>query len=119
MRWLFGVLRPALAGLGLAIAAGVAAAGAGIGLMAAAAWLISRAATHPPVLALMTAIVAVRAFGLSRGVFRYLERLLGHDAALRVLAELRVRGYRRLELLAPAGLPDFRRGDLVERLVSD
>jgi thiol reductant ABC exporter CydC subunit len=103
----------------LAVVAGIAAAGAGIGLMATAAWLISRAATHPPVLHLMVAIVAVRAFGLSRGVLRYVERIAGHDAALRGVAELRARCYRRLERLAPAGLATFRRGDTVQRLVSD
>ncbi|GAA3337116.1 hypothetical protein GCM10020358_12190 [Amorphoplanes nipponensis] len=122
MSWL-GLLRrvsrPAAPGLLLAVVAGVGAAGAGVGLMATAAWLISRAALHPPVLHLMVAIVAVRAFGISRGVLRYVERLAGHDGALRVLAELRVRLFARLELLAPAGLAGFRRADLVQRLVTD
>lgn len=103
----------------LAVLAGTAAAGATIGLMAASAWLISRAATHPPVLHLMTAIVAVRFFGLSRGVLRYAERLVGHDAALRLLARLRVRYYARLARLAPSGLRHHRRGDLTERVVGD
>ena len=122
MTWLrlLGIVsRPAAGGLLLAIVAGVGAAGAGVGLLATAAWLISRAALHPPVLHLMVAIVAVRAFGISRGVLRYAERLIGHDAALRVLAELRVRLFTRLERLAPAGLADFRRADLVQRLVGD
>ncbi|MET7423662.1 thiol reductant ABC exporter subunit CydC [Dactylosporangium sp. NPDC005555] len=117
-----GVLRlcrPAAGQLGLALLAGVGAAGAGVGLMATSAWLISRAAQHPPVLHLMVAIVAVRAFGIGRGVLRYVERIAGHDAALRVLGGLRVRTYRRLERLAPAGLTAFRRGDLVARLVDD
>src|SRR5690242_1730793 len=87
--------------------------------MATSAWLISRAAQHPPVLYLTVAIVAVRFFGIARGVFRYAERLAGHDAAFRVLAELRVRVYRRLTALAPAGTPDLRSGDLVQRFVAD
>ena len=111
--------RPAAGGLLLAVAAGVGAAGASVGLMATAAWLISRAALHPPVLHLMVAIVAVRAFGISRGALRYVERLAGHDVALRVLGELRVRLFRQLERLAPAGLATFRRTDLVQRLVTD
>lgn len=110
---------PAGAQLSVAVLAGVGAAGAGVGLMATSAWLISRAAQHPPVLHLMVAIVAVRAFGIGRGVLRYVERLAGHDAAFRVLGALRVRTYRRLERLAPAGLAAFRRGDLVARLVDD
>jgi ABC-type transport system involved in cytochrome bd biosynthesis fused ATPase/permease subunit len=115
-RLMLGVSRPALGGLLLAVVAGVGAAGAGVGLTATAAWLISRAALHPPVLHLMVAIVAVRAFGISRGVLRYLKRLAGHDAALRVLGEVRVRLFTRLDRLAPAGLADFRRADLVQRM---
>ncbi|MBV9381478.1 MAG: thiol reductant ABC exporter subunit CydC [Streptosporangiaceae bacterium] len=105
--------------LTLAAAAGTAASLGAIGLTATSAWLISRAALHPPVLTLMFAVVAVQVCGLGRSVFRYAERLTGHDAALRVLASIRVRAYTRLERLAPAGLAAFRSGDLVGRLVSD
>jgi thiol reductant ABC exporter CydC subunit len=93
--------------------------GASIGLLGTAAWLISRAAERPSEQAIAIAIVAVQFCGLSRGILRYYERLVGHDAAFRVLADLRVRFYRRLEPLAPAGLPAFRRGDLLARLVQD
>jgi len=65
------------------------------------------------------AVTATRAFGIGRAVFRYAERLVSHDAVLRVLAELRVAVYRRLERLAPAGLKETRRGDLLSRLVAD
>ncbi|WP_329097232.1 thiol reductant ABC exporter subunit CydC [Actinomadura citrea] len=111
--------RPARGRLALAVLFGVLALGSGVGLMSTSAWLISRAAQHPPVLMLMVAIVAVRAFGLGRGVFRYVERLVGHDATFRILADLRARVYERLERLAPAGLPSFRGGDLLNRLVAD
>ena len=87
--------------------------------MGTSAWLISRAALHPSEASLTLAIVGVQFFGLSRGFLRYGERLVGHDAALRVLADLRVRVYGRLEAIAPAGLPLFRRGDLVARVVDD
>ena len=87
--------------------------------MGTSAWLISRAAQHPSEASLTLAIVGVQFFGLSRGFFRYGERLVGHDAALRVLADLRVRVFERLEAVAPAGLPVFRRGDLVARFVDD
>jgi len=98
---------------------GAGAIGASIALMGTSAWLISRAAQHPAEASLTLAIVGVQFFGLSRGFLRYAERLVGHDAALRVLSDLRVRLYRRLEAVAPAGLPLFRRGDLVARVVSD
>ena len=67
--------------LTLAGAAGTMAAVCSIGLLATSAWLISRASQHPPVLYLMIPVAAVQAFGIGRGVFRYAERLAGHDAA--------------------------------------
>ncbi|MGD0247513.1 MAG: thiol reductant ABC exporter subunit CydC [Candidatus Limnocylindrales bacterium] len=111
--------RPVIGRLLLAVAAGVAAAGAAIGLTATSAWLVSRAAERPPVLYLMVAVTAVRAFGISRGALRYTERLASHDAAFRVLSRLRSEAYARLERLAPAGLAEFRSGDLLARLVDD
>lgn len=105
--------------LASAALAGSLAAACAIGLIGTAAFLISRAALHPPVLYLMVAMTAVRAFGIGRGVFRYAERLAGHEAALRILADVRVSVYRRLERLAPAGLGTFRSGDLISRLVGD
>jgi thiol reductant ABC exporter CydC subunit len=113
---LLGIARPELPRLALAVLAGVGAAASSIGLMATAAWLISRAAQHPPVLDLMVAIVAVRFFGVARAVFRYAERLASHDAALRVLTDLRVRCFERL---AAAGTGRLRHGDLLARLSRD
>ena len=119
VRRTLGVARPARARLALATALGAGAIAATIGLMGTSAWLISRAAQHPPESALALAIVGVQFFGLSRGFFRCGERLVGHDAAFRVLSDLRVRVYERLEALAPVGLPAFRSGDLLARLVHD
>ncbi len=105
--------------LGGAFVAGLLAAGSAIGLTATAAWLITTAAGHPPVLTLMVAIVGVRAFGLGRGVLRYVERIAGHDAVLRRLVGVRAGMIRSIVRLAPAGLPELRSGDLVSRLVHD
>jgi thiol reductant ABC exporter CydC subunit len=114
-----GMARPASGRLVLAVLLGAGAVAADIGLIATAAWLISRAAQHPNESELAVAIVGVQFFGLSRGFFRYEERLVGHDSAFRLLADLRSRVYQRLERLAPAGLPAFRRGDLLARVVQD
>ncbi|MFD4319731.1 thiol reductant ABC exporter subunit CydD [Streptomyces sp. NPDC058548] len=105
--------------MGLALLLGSLALGSAVGLMAVSGWLISRASEQPPVLYLMVAVTATRAFGIGRAVFRYAERLVSHDAVLRMLAELRVSVYRRLERIAPAGLRRTRRGDLLSRLVQD
>lgn len=119
LRRLLGLARPVRSRLALSVLLGAIAIGSSVGLMATSAWLISRASQHPPVLTLMVAVTSVRAFGIARAVFRYAERLVSHDAAFRILADLRVRVYERLERLAPAGLPAFRRGDLLSRLVAD
>lgn len=105
--------------VGVAVAAGVAAELGALALMATAAWLIARAAQQPPLAALSLAIVGVRAFATTRGVFRYAERLAGHDAALRALAALRARVFDALVPLAPSGLPAYRSADLLSRMVSD
>ncbi len=90
-----------------------------VALLGTSAWLISTAAQMPPVLTLSVAAVLVRALALSRAIFRYVERLVGHDAAFRGLTELRVVVYGNLERLAPTGLAAFGRGDLLTRLVAD
>jgi thiol reductant ABC exporter CydC subunit len=114
-----GLIRPASGRLAVASLLGAGAIGAGIGLIATSAWLISRASERPQESALAIAIVAVQFFALSRGLFRYGQRVVGHDVAFRTLARLRVNAYERLESLAPAGLPAFRSGDLLARVVHD
>jgi ATP-binding cassette, subfamily C, bacterial CydC len=114
--WFAGPLRGRLL---LAVLAGAAATGCGVTLLAVSGFLLARASQHPNVVAITVAVVAVRALSIGRGVFRYAERLASHDVAFRVLADVRVNVYRRLERLAPAGLAEFRAGDLLARLVSD
>lgn len=105
--------------LGSAALFGVVASLSTVALLGTSGWLISYAAQMPPVLALSVAAVMVRSFALSRSVFRYLERVVGHDAAFRGLTGLRVRVFDRLERLAPVGLRRYSGGDLLARLVAD
>ncbi len=119
LRRTLALARPAAGRLALSTLLGAGAIAAAIGLIATSAWLISRSSQRPQESAVAIAIVGVQFFALSRGLCRYAERLVGHDAAFRVLADLRVRIYERLERLAPFGLPAFRRGDLLARLVHD
>jgi ATP-binding cassette, subfamily C, bacterial CydC len=102
-----------------AAGAGAAATGCAVALLAVSGFLLARASQHPPIIAISVAVVAVRGLSVGRAVFRYLERLGTHDVAFRVLAEIRVAVYRRLERLAPAGLAAFGSGDLLARLISD
>ena len=116
---LLRLARPLRGRLLLAVAAGAAATGCGIALLAVSGFMLARASEHPNIIAIAAAVVAVRALSVGRGTFRYGERLASHDVAFRVLADVRVSIYRRLERLAPAGLRAFRSGDLLARLVSD
>jgi ATP-binding cassette subfamily C protein CydC len=102
-----------------AVLAGVATLGSALALAALSAWLITRAWQMPPVLDLTVAVVAVRALGISRGLFRYLERLATHDAALRGTVSARENLYRRLATGDPAAPAGLRRGDLLARTGAD
>ena len=120
LRRVLATARPLRGRLALGMLLGALAVGAGVALMATSGYLISKAALRPPILSLTVAIVAVRFFGISRGVFRYLERLASHDAALRLLGSMRTSFFARLEPLVPDGLPPgSRTGDLLSRFVSD
>ena len=116
---LFKLLSPFTGRILLSIVLGVATIASGIGLMATAAYIISAAALHPSIADLQVAIVGVRFFGLSRGVFRYLERLVSHDVTFRLLARWRVWFYQALEPLAPSRLTRYHSGDLLTRIISD
>ncbi len=119
LRSLLALARPLAGRILGAVVLGVATVGSGIGLMASSAWLIASAAFHPPIGDLRVAIVGVRFFGLSRGVFRYAERLLAHGVTFRLLASVRVWFFRRLEPLVPARLGERHSGDLLARAVGD
>ena len=72
----------------LAVLLGTGTVGSGIGLMATSSYIISAAALHPSIAALEVAIVGVRFFGVSRGIFRYGERYVSHTVTFRLLARL-------------------------------
>lgn len=66
----------------------------GLALTAVSGWLIVRATIEEHIMVLMVAIVGVRAFGIFRSVGRYADRLVTHDAAFRVVDDLRLRLWR-------------------------
>ncbi len=116
---LLRLLAPARGLVALSILFGAAAISSGIGLMAASAWIISSAALQPSVAVLLVAIVGVRFFGLTRGLFRYLERIVSHQVTFQLLARLRVWFYSQIEPLAPARLWSYHSGDLISRMLGD
>ena len=105
--------------LGWSVLFGWATIMAGVGLLATSGYLISRAGQRPEILSLTAAITAVRGFGVARALFRYVERLVSHDLALRVLARLRTGFYAALAPLGLTALGVRRQGDLLARFVAD
>ena len=116
---LLALVRPYLGWMLAAGVSGLFTVLAGVGLMATSAYLIAKAALRPETYLLMLPITGVRFFGLSRGLFRYGERLLGHEATFQILGRLRVWLFERLIPLAPAGLGRRHSGDVMARVTQD
>ena len=110
-------LKPAT--LFLACFLGAAGLGATIALGATAAWLIARASQMPPVLYLEVAVVSVRFFGISKAVFRYLERLASHKLGVSGMTTLRTNLYKTLSYSDTARIASLRRGDILDRMGTD
>lgn len=118
--WLLRFLVPYKAGLALAVLLGFLAVAANVGLMGTSGYLIAAAALHPStILLLWVPIVGVRFFGIARSVFRYLERLASHDLTFRILAQVRVWFYDRLERLQGTLLQEHRSSDVLAAAVTD
>lgn len=126
-RRLLSFTRPLTRWMLLAMLLGLLTVIAGIGLMALSAYVITVSALHPSLAALTFAIIGVRFFGITRAIYRYLERVVSHTITFKLLAELRVWFYKALEPLAPARLAalanargeEYTSGELLSRLVSD
>lgn len=102
-----------------AIVAGVTTLLSAMALSVVSAWLIARAWQQPNVMELTVAITAVRALGISRAAFRYIDRLASHDVALSRAADARVGVYRRLAGANPAAVMGMGRGALLTRIGVD
>ncbi|MET0066426.1 MAG: thiol reductant ABC exporter subunit CydC [Candidatus Thiodiazotropha sp.] len=91
-------------------------------LMAMSGWFIAAMAVAGVAGVSMnyfTPAAVIRTCAIVRTVGRYGERLVTHEATLRLLSSLRVWFYERLEPLAPAILEGYRSGDLLSRLRAD
>ncbi|WP_339322629.1 thiol reductant ABC exporter subunit CydC [Paenibacillus sp. FSL W8-0194] len=89
-------------------------------LMFTSGFLISKAALRPEnILMVYVPIVLVRTFGIGRAVVHYVERLVSHDAVLRIVSRMRTRLYRVLEPQALFISSRFRTGDVLGVLADD
>lgn len=89
-------------------------------LMFNSGYLISRAASMPEnILLIYIPIVLTRAFGISRPVFRYIERLISHNWVLKMTSELRLKLYLLLEKDAIFLKSKYQTGDILGLLSED
>ena len=87
--------------------------------MGIAGYLIALAAERPELAALSLGIVGVRFFGLSRGAFRYADRLFSHSLAFRELKKFRLHLYKTLEPLVPYKLAAISESEMLSRISAD
>ena len=116
------LLRPLLAlttktDLLAALLAGFLSAGCSISLMGTAAWLISKATLQPPLYALTLGITMVRACGIGRASFRYLDRWFSHSLAFRCYAKLQLRLYDQAEAVIPLRTGALHQGEFLHQLL--
>jgi len=93
--------------------------GGSIGLLMTSAYIISKAALQPSLAELQIGIVGVRFFGITRGIFRYLERLASHDLTFKLLETIREWFFRAAAALPECRIIWLRRSDLLQRMVTD
>lgn len=90
-----------------------------LALTIVSAWLITKAWQQPSVMDLTVAVTAVRALGISRAVYRYVDQVVSHDLALRCAARTRVSAYRVLADDPSSRALRLGRGALLTRLGDD
>lgn len=90
-----------------------------IALMGVSAYLIILAGFHPSIAVLQTSIVGVRFFGISRSMFRYLERLQTHKVNFRILGNLRLSVFSKLSDRFYQIMDRYSGSDILSIIVSD
>ena len=119
---LLTLYRPFYGWMALGILVSLATLLANVTLMAVSGWFITSMAIAGAAQVSMnyfTPAAIIRGAAIVRTGGRYLERLVPHEATLRLLARLRTWFYARLEPLAPAALQKHHSGDLLSRIRAD
>ncbi|MGB0721917.1 MAG: thiol reductant ABC exporter subunit CydC [Gammaproteobacteria bacterium] len=95
---------------------------ANVALMSLSGWFITAmaaAGAGGAAINYFTPAAIIRGLAMLRTGGRYAERLVTHEATFRVIADLRVWLFRRLQPLAPGALADLHSGELLDRLQKD
>lgn len=122
LRRLFGLMRPQRGWMALGLALALLSTLSGIGLLAISGYFITSMAlvgAGGAAINYYTPAALIRLFAILRTGGRYAERLVTHEATLRMLARLRVWLFGRLVPLAPAALGELRSAELFSRLRAD
>lgn len=90
-----------------------------VALMGVSAYLIMLAGFHPSIAVLQVSIVGVRFFGISRSVFRYMERLVTHKVNLKVLGKIRVSIFEKISKNYVQMSDLFSSSDMTNVLIND
>ncbi len=118
----FKLFMPERRWIALAAALAVLTVLANVALLATSGWFIAAmglAGLAASTMNYFTPAAMIRAFSIARTAGRYGERVIGHEATLRVVSRLRVWLFERLEPLAPFSTAAFRSPDLMTRLRGD
>jgi|GEM_PF-1526454 len=67
-----------------------------VGLFGYSSYLIAFCALHPGMAAIMTTVVIIRVFGISRAAIRYVERYSSHDTTFKMIKSIRQWLYKRV-----------------------
>lgn len=119
---LLGLYRRHIGWILLSMLVSLVATLANVGLMAVSGWFITAmAAAGLSGIAMnyFTPAAIIRGLAILRTGGRYIDRVVGHEATLRLLADTRAHLFGKMVPLAPAALDDLRSGDLLARLKAD
>lgn len=95
------------------------ASGASIALLVTSSWLIVSASLQPPILTLTVAVVSVRFFGISRGVFRYIERYTSHNLVFKEIQDLRISLWQKISSNVKNSYANLSASNAVNTLIRD
>ena len=116
IRALLGFIRPWRRQLAVTVSCGIGRVVAFIGVGVLGALIIAAVRANAPSLLLVVLLLAAAPLA---GLLHWLESWLAHDMAYRLLAEMRIDLFRKLDALAPAYLLRRRSGDLVALATQD
>jgi thiol reductant ABC exporter CydC subunit len=110
LKTLIGIIKPWRRAFAVVVASGIGRVAAFIGVGIVGALAVAAVKTGAPFTGLLVLLALLAPVA---GVLHWIESWLAHDIAYRLLAEMRIALYRKLDALAPAYLVRRRSGDLI------